>query len=616
MATVRETLETAIKHHEAGDLRRAGEIYRRILEADSEHPDALHLSGLIAHQVGEHELAVERIGRAIGLNPKAAVFHSNMGAVYTALGKLAEAVGSYRQALEIQPNLVSARSNLGNALKQQGELEEAEICFRWALQIDPDCVEALNNLGTLLLDQNNTDEAQTYLRRALAIDPDHIEALNGLGSALQGQGILDEAEACFRRVLQADPDHAKALSNLAALLERLNRIDEANNTAERCLATTPDDSLAALVSAKCQKRAGRHREAIERLEKAARSETVSPLVAEGICFELGRLYDRTGDTRRALERFTEGNRRALKRTRGSAVEENRQQYLRNIEILGDVFTREWVESWSPAPPLDDGHTPVFLVGFPRSGTTLLDVTLDSHPRIQTLDERPAILQMKQEMGELTNRRLTAMADLTEEDIEQLRAVYFRAVDGYLDRRPGCLLVDKQPMGIIHVGMILRIFPAARFIVAVRHPYDVCLSCFMQDFDLNGAMANFVTLESAAQLYDRSMRLWQQYVQTLPHERCTVKYENLIEDFEGNARRLLEFVGVEWDDAVLAYADHARRRGNIHTASYQQVTEPIYKRACNRWQRYDEQLRPIMDLIEPYVEQFGYRDGTAGPGDAT
>jgi len=168
------------------------------------------------------------------------------------------------------------------------------------------------------------------------------------------------------------------------------------------------------------------------------------------------------------------------------------------------------------------------------------------------------------------------------------------------------------MGTVDVGLILRVFPAARFIVAVRHPCDVCLSCFMQDFKMNDVTANFVTLEETAFLYAEVMGLWQHYVRVLPHAYHVVRYEDVVDDFRTETRRLLQFLDLDWDDAVLDYAEHARRRGMITTASYHQVIEPIYRRARYRWRRYARQLEPAIRVLRPHIEYFGYADETSNP----
>ena len=213
MATVPQALAMAIQHHQAGQLQAAEQIYRQILAVEPNQPDALHLLGVIRTRSGS-KVAVERIGRAIGLNGNVAVFHGNLGAAHHALRRIPEAIACYRHALELQPDYAEAHGNLGNALRDQGQPEEATACYRRALELKPDNAETHNNLGTLCKEQGDLDEAVACYRRALELKPDFAEAHNNLGNALRDQGQLDAAVACYRRALELKPDYAEAHSNL------------------------------------------------------------------------------------------------------------------------------------------------------------------------------------------------------------------------------------------------------------------------------------------------------------------------------------------------------------------------------------------------------------------
>ena len=569
MDAIPQTLALAVEHHQAGRLQPAGGLYEEILRADPNHAHALHLLGVIAHQTGRHQLAVQRIRRAIEANPNAAAFHNNLGATYTALRKLDEAVASCRRAVQLDPGFVEAYNNLGDALREQGKL----------------------------------DEAVASCRRALELKPDHAKAHHNLANALKDQGKVDEAEAGYRRALQIEPDLALAHGNLAILYEELNRSQEAESAVAEGLRVAPDNPLINLVAARCEERQGRYAQAIDRLDNLAARGPRRGTIVQDVHYQLGRLCDRAGHDARAFAHFSEANRLASQHIQDSPID--KQRYFQEIDVLGETFSQNWVNSWSAGGSPPASEAPVFLVGFPRSGTTLLDVILDSHPGIQILEEKPAVSAIGKSLQSMPGGYPGAMAELTPPAIEELRNVYFRTADRFIDREPGKVLIDKLPLNTIRTGLILRVFPAAKFIVAVRHPCDVCLSCFMQDFKINDAMASFFTLEDSARLYDKVMRLWQQYVRVLPHSYCVVRYEDLVDDFEAQTRRLLRFVGVDWNDAVRQYHQHAVQKRNISTPSYRQVTEPIYKRACNRWRRYAEQLEPIMSVLEPHIEHFGY-----------
>ncbi|MGO8689326.1 MAG: tetratricopeptide repeat-containing sulfotransferase family protein [Thermoguttaceae bacterium] len=240
MATVSEALATAVQQHQAGRLHDAEQVYRRILAVEPNQADALHLLGVIAHQVGNHALAVAYITRAIGSNGTVAAFHSNLGNALKGQGKLDEAVACFRRALELKPAYAEAHNNLGNAFAGRGELDEAAACYRRALELKPDSTEVNNNLGAVFQGLGELDAAAACYRRALELKPDSVETHNNLGAALHGQGKLDEEVACYRRALELKPNYAAAHNNLGAALQDQKKLDEAAACYRRALELKPD----------------------------------------------------------------------------------------------------------------------------------------------------------------------------------------------------------------------------------------------------------------------------------------------------------------------------------------------------------------------------------------
>ena len=283
-----------------------------------------------------------------------------------------------------------------------------------------------------------------------------------------------------------------AHAELAALYEEANRLEELSEVVEAGLAIEPDHPRLNLEAAKCERRLGQFPAAIERLE-GLDSSRMSQRMAAHYHFELGLLYDRTDDADSAYEHFDQANRDALGNERLRNIDP--QRFLDKIQRLHEFFDRAEPESWSTPAAADPKSTPVFMFGFPRSGTTLAELILDSHPDIQTVEEQPTINTLERELLDYPGGYPGALAELTAEQLETLRQVYFKALDEYFpDRQPGRILVDKMPMRTVHAGLIWRLFPRARIILNVRHPCDVCLSGFMQQFSLNNdAFANFFSL---------------------------------------------------------------------------------------------------------------------------
>jgi hypothetical protein len=326
----------------------------------------------------------------------------------------------------------------------------------------------------------------------------------------------------------------------------------------------------------------------------------------GVHEELAQICASLGDTDGAFREFTEMNQEAAREAALRKVD--KRAYLRQVDTLIEAFTPDWVGSWHalPQPPVQPTHRapPVFLVGFPRSGTTLLDQILDAHPDVQVIEERPLVRAVRDAAIELGGYPAT-LAALTAESREHLRQVYWRAVRGEGGQPEDKIVIDKMPLNLIHVGLIARVFPEARIILALRHPADCVLSCFMQNFLLNASMANFLDLNDAAHLYDRVMTLWQAYEKLLPLNVHAVRYERLIGDLEAEVRPVLDFLGVSWNDAVKDPAAHALARGTIRTPSYAQVTQPIYSSAADRWRRYEKHLASALPALDKHIRHFGY-----------
>ncbi len=242
MATIPETLAVALQHHQAGRLQAAEQIYRQILAVEPNHADAFHLLGVIAHQVGQNEVAVDYIGRAIRLNGSVAVYHLNLGNAIKDQGKPDEAAACYCRALELKPDFAGAHNNLGVVFMGQGNLDEAAACFRRALELRPFDAGAHSNLGTVFKDRGNLDEAVACWRRALELKPDFAEAHNNLGVAFKQQGNLDQAAACYRRALELKPGFADAHNNLGVVYNDQGKLEEAIACCRRALELKPNSA--------------------------------------------------------------------------------------------------------------------------------------------------------------------------------------------------------------------------------------------------------------------------------------------------------------------------------------------------------------------------------------
>jgi tetratricopeptide (TPR) repeat protein len=490
---------------------------------------------------------------------------------------------------------------LGNAYFQLRRWPQAAQAYREMLTAEPDNSDLLHRLGLALRQSGDADGAVAAFRQAIALDPNDAGKYNNLSIALNSQHDYAAAISVYRQALQLDPQNPDISANLATLYEQTNRLAEAEKSAQLGLEVAPSHTTLRLIAAKCARRADHANDAIPPLEALVTSH-LDARMRRAVEFELGRCYDRLKQPDRAFEHFARGN--ALTTVVWPELKTGARQYMAQLELLLATFTREWIETWSPGAPGNE-PAPVFMVGFPRSGTTLLDTMLDAHPEVTVLEERPIIPTIVEAVDRLPQGYPRALEHLNASQVAALRAQYWQAAEREIgSHTTASVLIDKLPLNTADAGLIHRVFPNARFIFSLRHPCDVCLSGLMQEA-AGAVYANFTTLEDIAGMYSRIMTLWQRYRSFWPFEAHTVRYEDLVTDTQSVLHDVLAFLNLPWTDELADHTVHARRRGRIYTPSYHQVIRPIYNDAIERWRRYAEHFAPIMPALLPYIAYFGY-----------
>jgi len=491
-------------------------------------------------------------------------------------------------------------------LYSAGSFSEA---LRLAGDLDRECPDEpvlLNLIGAIHAALMDFDASIASFERAVELRPDVPDSYFHLGNTLFEKGDLTAAIERFRRAVELRSDYPEAHNKLCQTLERSNRIDELEvalvDAKEKCPAEHPALQLREAELLKRKKDFAAARACLESSEwRSADAET-----QEAAAYLLCDLCDRLDDPDVAFGYAADANRICAAGL--SAQRTDRGAYFRLIDELAAAFAQERVAGWPERNSAEDGPYPVFLVGFPRSGTTLLNTILHSHADILTTEEVPTVFALESAMREITGGSLDTLAALDAEQIGSLRRVYFDELDKYLEAgdRPK-RVVDKLPLNLVQAGVIYRVFPDARFIFAQRHPCDAVLSCHMRAFKMNEGMVNCLDLRSAARLYDSVMRLWTHYQDVLPLQVHTVRYESLIRDFDSTVSACLDFLDMDWDDGVRDYVKTAKHSKQISTPSYDQVTQSLYTGASGRWQRYREHLEPVLPVLLPWAESMGYSD---------
>jgi tetratricopeptide (TPR) repeat protein len=604
-------LSDALRHHQAGRLMDAERIYRQILAIDPRHADSLHLLGMIAEQGGNHAAAVDLIGLAIAINPAAPAYYSNLGAILQAQGKLDQAAACCERALALKPDSAEVSSNLGNILQAQGKLDEAVRCQERALALQPDFPEACSNLGNARQAQGKLDEAVTWYERALAFKPDYADAHNNLGMALAALDRIDEAVAHYERALVLNPNHASAHNNLGNALASQDRMDEAASHYERALILNPDHAGAHNNFGNISKERGEFEDAmahygraiairpdyaeahfnraeIQRfrpgdadlatLEALAASDDLSAGKSPYVHFALAKALEDIGDYARALEHLRQGN--ALKRRQ---IDYEEVAALKLFQRISTVFDRGIFDRFPGAG--DPSSVPVFVVGMPRSGSTLIEQILASHPQIHAA-------------GEL--RVLEKMTDASQfpECVPALDGAALRRLgQSYLARLPALAdgqvrIVDKLSGNFLRIGLIRLILPNARIIHSMRDPIDTCVSCYSKLFTAGLYFSyDLAELGRYYRAYSELMAHWRSVLP--PGAMLDVAYEDVVEDLEGQARRMIDYCGLAWDDRCISFHETNRP---VKTASAVQVRQPLFRSSLQRWRRYEAGLAPLLDEL--------------------
>jgi tetratricopeptide (TPR) repeat protein len=510
--------------------------------SDSAHSLLEKANGYIAR--GEVAEAVRLYEDSLRLNPKNPDTHNNLGAAFCRLGEYNRAEEHFRRAMRIRPNLAAAHNNLGTLLRLKGRIVESELPLRRALKLKPAYVDAQVSLGMTLVILGRLREARELLNKAMKLAPRDLDALLALGYLVGREGRFTEAEDLFRRALEIDVKAPGAWVGLSGLRKM-----------------TAADASGWLKGAEASAKSG-----------------LEPLAEARVRFAIGKYYDDINEFGRAFRSFQEANELAKM---GSEAYDGagRTQF---VDGMIRTYTRE---ALSHVPKGASNSTlPVLVVGMPRSGTSLVEQVIASHPMArgagelrfwgQAMRKHPARL-----WGARPDQRL--VAQLAEEYLQAL------GVHG----RNALRVVDKTPFNSDYLGAVHSIFPNAHFIYVRRDPLDSCLSCYFQDFPPS---LNFtLDLSALAHYYREHHRLIEHWRAALPPKTLLdVPYAELIADQEGWTRRILDFLELEWDERCLNFEQTDR---SVLTASYWQVRQKIYKTSVGRWRHYEKSIEPLLAL---------------------
>ena len=544
-------MQKALQLHQAGRRQEAETLYRQVLGQQANHAAALHFLGLLLHQSGRGEEGLGLLAQSVSLQPKNADFLNNMGTAMLDLGRIAAAVDLFRRAVDIRPDQLAARDNLGSSLKQLGEFESAEQIYR----------------GTIG-------------RNAF-----HVRARIGLAETLQEAGRLDDAIALFRESLSIRPKDAELLYGLAVAMMEKGKLGEAADLARQALAITPAMAKAWLLLTQVKRQSERDAE-LAGMEAVHAKAAQDSFARMQLSFGLGKANDDLKDYGRAFDYFAEGN--AIRR---KGIDYDSARTRDEFEAMKAVFDKAFFEKHRPSDISDD--TPIFVVGMPRSGTTLVEQIIASHPQVFGAGELGIL---KTAVGKRFPMNMpggfpAGIADMPDKAFAEAGQAY---LDMLHSRYPGVRHVtDKMPGNFLLVGFLHMMLPKAKIVHCARDAAATCLSIFKVHFrgDSHRYGYDLGELADFHNLYTDIMTHWRKVLPGVVHD---VRYEDFVADQEGQTRALMAHLGLPWDDKVLSFHETDRP---VRTASAAQVRQPMYQGSVDLWKRYGDRLKPLLDRLD-------------------
>jgi Flp pilus assembly protein TadD len=585
----------------------AERLAREFLGAMPGDETALLLLGMSLQAQQRADSALEVFQELTRLFPGAALHWGNLGTLLRDAGKADDAEAAYRRALAIEPRNSSMLENLGLLHYERSDFAAARRLLVGAADLDPGAINARIYGAAACCECTDTATAERLVASWWQWTRIDLDAQLALASVMMRCNHPDTAETILQRALAQTSDKPRVLVRLLGLYERLNRMDDARvllaqmPRPEAVADPVLQDEIVNTYSALAA-RENDYRKARELLEPLA----TSPRAGAEVFFALAKVRDKDGDV--------DGAMRALERAHALQMERCEklipELIAANVDPLTvglDPVTAESRAQWHEAAGPGVEATPVFIMGFPRSGTTMLEQMLDAVPELKAMDEQPFLQNVIERMRRFDLAYPEQLHLLDAAQCEELRQVYWERVRHVVALAPGQRLVDKNPLNMLRLPLVNRLFPQARIILVLRHPCDVVLSCYMQTFGAPSFNLLCSTLPRLARGYVNAMNGWLTNVAVLKPNVFAFRHEDLLDDFAGTAQRIGDFIGVADTTPMLAFHEHARRKGYIATPSYAQVTEPVNRKGVDRWRRYRQYMEPVLPVLRPIMEHWGYDD---------
>ena len=516
--------------------------------------------------------------------------------------KYLEAKNLLEKILSINPNIFEANHNLAILNLQIGDIDNSILYFEKSKKLNPKFPQLYFNLALAYDKKGEVDQAINNFKKVAELDSNNSLSLYNIGHLYVKKMDIDNAENYLQKSLELNPNFILAYHELFGLFDRSNQLEKYKDLLNKLKKKLDDKSIVNFYSAFYEYRKKNYQVTIEILKDLDLEEKYFHQIVtkHGI---LAKSYDKIKKFDEAYYQYKINN-DLVNKYYGKDIEE--KNFLKYVNNRIDFFKDFNLNNWNISKERSEFSDPIFLIGFPRSGTTLLDTILRTNKSVEVIEEKPIIKNFLINIEKKTNKDLSQLSNVDKEYIKKMQNFYFDERKKYQKNKNSKIIIDKMPLNIIHIGEILRFFPNAKFVFALRNPYDCVLSCFMQQFQLNPAMKNFLSINSSAILYDLVMQLWSIYRKIFSINCHFIKYEDTVLNFEKTTKDIYKFLDITWSEETKNFYKTGKDRLDISTPSYDQVTSPLYSKSVNRWKNYENEFKGVKKLLDRWVNEFGYK----------
>ena len=516
--------------------------------------------------------------------------------------KILEAKNLLGKILSINPNIFEANHNLAILSLQIGDIDNSILYFEKSKKLNPKFSQVYFNLALAYDKKGEVDQAIINFKKVAELDSNNMLALYNIGHLYVKKMDIDNAENYLQKSLELNPNFILAYHELFSLFDRSNQLEKYKDLLNKLKKLLKEKRIVNFYFGFYEYRKKNYNATIELLKDLDLEEKYfhQIITKHGI---LAKSYDKIKKFDEAYFHYKTNN-NLVNKYYGKDIEE--KIFLKYVNNRIDFFKDFNLKNWSISKEKSKFHDPIFLIGFPRSGTTLLDTILRTNKLVEVIEEKPILKNFLINVEKKTNNDLEQLGNLDQEYIKKMQNFYFDERKKYQQNKNSKIVIDKMPLNIIHIGEILRFFPNAKFVFALRNPYDCVLSCFMQQFQLNPAMKNFLSINSSAILYDLVMQLWTIYRKTFSMNCHFVKYEDTVLNFEKTTKDIYKFLDIIWSEETKNFYKTGKDRLDISTPSYDQVTSPLYSKSVNRWKNYEKEFEGVKKLLDKWANEFDYK----------